>query len=81
MRARDAENIIAEALTKGINEIDAEHKISESVLLGLRRSSPIYAQKIKKQENATQRQRFYFYRRILLRITYPVRALVRILCS
>ena len=81
MRARDAENLIAEALTKGSTGTDPENQISKSVLLGLRRSNPIYARKIKEKEDITQRRRYFFYRRILLGLTYPVRALVRILKS
>jgi hypothetical protein len=81
MRARDAENLIADVLTKGSIDTDSENQISESVLLGLRRSRPIYARKIKEKESIKQRRQVLFYRRVLLGLTYPIRAFIRLIKS
>jgi hypothetical protein len=77
MRARDAENLIAKALTKGIKGVHAEDQIDEIALLGLRRSNPIYAIKIKQKENITLQRPYSLYRRILMGFTYPIRMLIR----
>lgn len=79
MRARDAENLIAELLTNGKDNADLENQITEPALLGLRRSQPIYARKIKEKEKIAQRRRFLFCRRMLSVVTYPVRMLIHIL--
>ncbi len=81
MRARDAENLIADLLTTGSKGTGSEHEVGEAALLGLRRSKPIYARKIEEKESIKQRRRYLFCRRLLSGLTYPVRALVRILKS
>lgn len=81
MRARDAENLIAQALMKGSLGTDSENQISESVLLGLRRSSPIYVRKIQEKKDIKQRHRHFYSRRIISGFAYPVRALLRIFKS
>lgn len=79
MRARDAENVIAGALIGEVPVVDSEGRIAESVLLGLRRSKPIYVRKVKEKEAIRQRRRHLFYRGMLFALTYPIRALSKIL--
>jgi len=76
MRSRDAENLIATILTSGSNVRDSAGQISESELLGLQRSIPIYARKMREKETITQRRRSAWYRRILSRLTSPIRAIL-----
>jgi hypothetical protein len=79
MRSRDAENLIAEVLTKGSKGVYEEDQISKGALLGLLRATPIYARKIREKRDITQQRRFFFYRRIMMIPTSPIVALIRLL--
>jgi len=79
MRARDAENLMADILTRANKDAGSETRISEADLLGMRRSQPIYERKLKERENIKQRQRRLFFIQLFSRITYPFVVLLRIL--
>lgn len=48
MRARDAEKLMADILTKADNLAESKNVISKADLVGFQRSQPIYAKKLKK---------------------------------
>ena len=54
MRARDAENLMADILTRADKAAGLDVSISEEDLLGMRRSEPIYKRKLKEKNGGKQ---------------------------
>lgn len=79
MRSRDAESLVAKLLTgrsKCVKEgARIKNQISDSIILGLQRSKPIYERKRRERESISPRQAFAFYRTLLSMLTYPIKRL------
>ena len=79
MRARDAENMMAEILTRDSAGSELPGAVSRSDLIGLYRSRPIYARKLMEKEGIKQERRYLIYRRALTWIAFPIKTLMRVL--
>ena len=76
MRAREAEEAIAEALTSATERASAG-PLADSTFVGFRRSRPIYAHKRAEKKRATRRHDHLFLHRVVTTLFSRLRVLVR----
>jgi len=78
MRAREAEDLIADLLTGNNKSPGLEKNFNDAQLIGLRRSRPIYRRKIRQKELVDQRRVLFSCRRVVSLLMYPIEAMANI---